>query len=177
MEKDIIQRINAGDLQAFKMLFDKYASPLYRFLKQFGGDPDIVEDWVQSAFIKAFRNIDRFEYKSKFSTWLFRIGINEMKSDLRREKRYNNTSIDETEFEEPGGFDDTFEWDMDMKWLLKELDDTKRSIFILYEVEGYPHSEVAEMLDISENNSRTTLSRTKQYLKERWKSEMIKNER
>ncbi len=137
----------------------------------------MVEDWVQSAFIKAFKNIDRFEFKSKFSTWLFRIGINEMKSDLRRKKRYNTASIDEVEFSEPGGFDESPEWDMNMKWLLEELDDVKKTIFLLYEVEGYPHAEIAEMLDIGENNSRTTLSRTKQYLKKRWQSEMAKNEK
>lgn len=176
MEREIINRINSGDIQAFKMLFDTYASPLYRFLKQFSTDSDLVEDWVQNAFIKAFRNIDRFEFKSNFSTWLFRIGINEMKSDYRKSKKYNSIPIEETLYEDPGTENRAFEWDMNMKWLLEELDDVKKSIFILFEVEGYSHSEIANILDISENNSRTTLSRTKQYLKHRWNSEMIKND-
>jgi RNA polymerase sigma-70 factor (ECF subfamily) len=176
LERVIIERIKSGDINAFKALFDNHVSSLFKFLKQFSDNHDMVEDWVQSAFIKAYGNINRFEYKSKFSTWLFSIGINEMKNDYRKINKFNPVSIDEGNIDAAGFDDDSFEWDMNMKWLFEELDEFKKAVFILFEVEGYTHAEIAGMLNITTNNSRTTLSRTKQYLKQRWQSEMINND-
>ncbi len=62
-----------------------------------------------------------------------------------------------------------FEWQLVMKNWLFELDEIKRSVFILFEVEGYSHSEIASMLNISEVNSRAILTRTKNFLREKWR--------
>ena len=174
MEKSLIEKVKKGDERAFRKLYDSNVQPLYRFLMQFNKDHDLVEDWVQVTFIKAYRNISRFESKSKFSTWLFRIGINEMRTDFRKQSRRDNVSLDETIPDENLINEEDFEWHMDMKWLLDDLEENKKAIFILFEVEGYSHSEIAEMLNISEANSRTSLSRVKCYLKERWQKEMMR---
>jgi RNA polymerase sigma factor (sigma-70 family) len=76
--------------------------------------------------------------------------------------------LEDEEFESPVLVEEEFEWKQDMKWLLAELDEFKRSVFILFEVEGYSHSEIADMMNISESLSRTTLCRTKNQLKEKW---------
>lgn len=170
-EFNLIRKARDGSEKAFKELFDQYASRLYRFLKQFSKDNDLVEDWVQQAFIKAFRNIDKYEGRSKFITWLFQIGINEMRNEYARKNIFEKDFPPEIEFAGEDRVDETFEWYHDMKWLLSDLDEEKRAVFILFEIEGYAHSEISEMLGITEQNSRTTLCRTKTYLRKKWNDE------
>jgi len=161
----LVEKGKAGNQRALKSLFDENVDRLYRFLIQFSRNTDEVEDWVQRAFIKAFLNIDKFQGRSKFSTWLIRIGINEMKTDQRKNNIFTDTGVDGIEnplqlYTE----ESVFEWNHDMKILLDELEETKRAIFILFEVEGYSHMEISEMLEISESSSRTNLHRAKKLL-------------
>ena len=164
-ESALVAKGKIGNQRAFKLLFENNVDKLYRFLNQFSKNTDEVEDWVQRAFIKAFLNIDKFKGKSKFSTWLIRIGINEMKTDYRKANLFSSTEGENDEnplhlySQEPA-----FEWEYDMKIYLDELEDTKRAIFILYEVEGYSHQEISEILEISESSSRTNLHRAKKKL-------------
>ncbi|MBU0476009.1 MAG: sigma-70 family RNA polymerase sigma factor [Bacteroidetes bacterium] len=168
-EKRLISKIKNGNSRAYKKLYDENVNSLFRFMMQFSKDKDFVADWVQRAFIKAYNNINSFSGKSKFSTWLFSIAINEMKSDMRKYSSKNILRLDENT-ENLMAFDqiNDFEWKQEMKQLLSDLDENKRLVFILFEIEGYNHNEIAAMLEISVANSRTTLSRTKQILKENW---------
>lgn len=175
-ESQIVRKVKQGNKNAFKKLYEANVNILFRFLSQFSKDKDLVEDWVQKAFIKAYSNINQFQGNSKFSTWLFRIAINEMRNDLRK---INSRSFEEIEENTLGSAEneiEDFEWRHDMKWLLLELDELKKSVFILFEVEGYSHSEIAEILDITESASRTSLCRTKQILKEKWLTQEVYNE-
>ena len=157
-----------GNQRAFKKLFDENVNIIYRFLYQFSKNPDQVDEWTQRAFIKAFENIDRFEGNSKFSTWLIKIGLNEMRTDFARIKDKKTVFLEDEKFDSAVSVEEEFEWRQDMKWLLSDLDEFKKAVFVLYEVEGYSHSEIADLLDISESLSRTTLHRAKSQLKEKW---------
>lgn len=167
-KEPIVEKAKQGNQKAFRQLFELNAGNLYRFLRKFSKKNDQVEDWVQRAFIQAFKNIETFKGEASFSTWLFKIGINEMKTDLRVQlpkiEPFDEESLYSTD-------QNNFEWDDKMKWLFEELGEIKKSVFILYEVEGYSHAEISSMLDISENLSRTILHRTKKILKEKWLSE------
>jgi RNA polymerase sigma-70 factor (ECF subfamily) len=144
---------------------------LYRFLKQFSSRPDQVEEWVQRAFIKAFEHLTSFDGRSRFSSWLFRLALNEMRMDWRRSQI---VSFVPAEVEQAGAVKDPadFEWKEMMKSWMDGLDETKRAVFILYEVEGYSHAEIASMLEIGESSSRTLLVRAKRYLQDRWNKEI-----
>ena len=92
-----------------------------------------------------------------------------MRSDFRL---ISNNRTEEFEENNHSEYDnDDFEWQDEMKWLLSETEDLKKSVFILFEIEGYKHYEIAEMLDISESYSKTTLHRVKKLLKEKWLAE------
>ncbi len=157
-----------GSQRAFKALYDAHVTPLFRFLKQFSSADSLVEEWVQRAFIKAFERIGQFQGKSKFSTWLFQIALNEMRMDQRRSTIVSFEGM-EGIAECASDEGDQFEWDETIRSLLEELSDAQRLVFILYEVEGYTHAEIAGMLNVKESTSRTILSRTKQWLQEQWK--------
>lgn len=159
-----------GSQRAYKELFDGNVNNLYRYLRQFSNDGDQVEEWVQRAFIKAFKNLNSFEGGSSFRTWLFKIGINEMRTDFRKNSLRTFEDYSESDISDHDDNCNNFEWYDEMKWLLKELDELKKSVFILFEVEGYNHYEIADLLNISVSSSKTILHRTKKNLQERWKS-------
>lgn len=176
-EDKLLNKARDGNETAFRKLYELHVSALYRFLKQFSVDDDLVQDWVQQAFIKAFKNIKRFEGRSKFVTWLFKIGINEMRSDYNRKQIFSNDDVEELNVAVESEIEENFEWHSDMKWLVAGLDDEKKSIFILFEVEGYKHAEISDILQISEEKSRTTLSRVRQHLRAKWEKEAMINDR
>lgn len=123
----------------------------------------MAEEWTQRAFIKAFKRIDQFNGKSAFKTWLFKIGLNEMRSDLRSKWQFEEYDAqlhtEKEEVETP--IDD---W-MSARIAINALPSDQRMIFLLYEIEGYPHKEIADMLGISESYSRVILTRAKKDLK------------
>ena len=167
----LIQRIKEGNHSAFRSLYDSHVSSLYRFLRQFARDEQETEEWVQRTFIKAYEQIHTFRGHSRLSTWLFTIGLNEMRSDRRRASVLPFEPVEESS---PHPEDDTaqaFLWEDLMRGWLNELDEVKRAVFLLSEVEGYSHAEIAEMLNIHESNSRTILTRTKRWLRDQWNEE------
>jgi RNA polymerase sigma-70 factor (ECF subfamily) len=169
-----ITKAREGDREAFRALYDLHVAPLYRFLRQFTSDTAEVEEWVQRTFVKAFEHLGSFDGRARFSTWLFTLGLNEMRMDRRRAQRAPIGSLADEEAPGSSIEPEEFEWDETMRVWMQDLDETKRAVFVLYEVEGYSHAEIAEMLGIGESSSRTILSRTKQYLKDRWRTEGIK---
>jgi len=170
-EPSLIERTRAGDHEAFRVLYETHVDSLYRFLRQFSKDPHRVEEWVQRTFIKAFERLGSFHGRSKFSSWIFSIGLNEMRSDVRRAAILQFEPV-ETGADIP--LDDTadeFQWNDLMKGWLAQLDEVKRAVFLLHEVEGYNHGEISGLLNIQESTSRTILTRTRQWLRDQWKRE------
>ncbi len=174
MQEETVWIIEAkeGNQSAFRELYDANVSSLFRFLKQFGPDADQVEEWVQRAFIKAFEHLDSFDGRSRFSSWLFRLALNEMRMDWRRRQIVAFVPVGD-ELEHQSNEADPFEWRQLMRTWMDELDETKRAVFILYEVEGYSHAEIGSMLGIAESSSRTLLARAKRFLQNRWTKEAI----
>ena len=170
-ESATLQEIKSGDVEAFRRLYDAHVTPLFRFLKQFAKDNNQIREWTQRAFIRAYENIQTFDGRSRFSSWLFRIAINEVQMDRRRASIIPFVADDENEHAGAEDPREELEWGATMKTWLAQLGETHRMVFILYEVEGYSHAEIAGMLGMSESTSRTMLSRAKGTLRARWKEE------
>ena len=170
-ERQLVKESKEGDHEAFRRLYDLTVVRLYRFMSQFSQDEDQVRDWVQRAYIAAYEHLDDFDGISLFSTWLFKLALNEMRMDFRRAKIVSFVSLGDDDDQGAPDEEQVFHWEMTMKHWLGQLDETKRAVFVLYEVEGYSHSEIADMLHIRESSSRSILTRTKQFLRERWEEE------
>lgn len=168
-ETTIIRNAVNGDQRAYRQLYELHVVPLYRFLRQFAVDDAETEEWVQRTFIKALMSLSSFRGQSKFSSWIIRIGINEMRMDKR--KREADMPLNGTEEDIPER-EQAFEWDQTMKQWLSGLSDQQKMVFSLYEVEGFSHAEIGEMLEIGESSSRTLLTRSKKYLRECWNKEI-----
>ncbi|MFH0989330.1 MAG: RNA polymerase sigma factor [bacterium] len=167
-----VHQARKGNHRAFRNLYDLHVTPLYRFLTQFSRSHDEVADWVQRSFIKVFEHLPQFDGRSKFSTWLFTVGLNEMRMDRRRREPHSSPLENEEAALSPDDQTENFVWRESMTSWLGELEENKRMVFLLYEVEGYSHAEIASMLTIGESTSRTFLTRAKQHLKKRWNEEV-----
>jgi RNA polymerase sigma-70 factor (ECF subfamily) len=175
-----LESLQAGDRAEFAKMVDAYSSMIYRVGLKMLNNPQDAEDVLQETFIKAFRNLDRFDGRASVSTWLYRIATNEALMHLRK-KRPDSVSV-ETPWE---GDDDEQEPLQIIDWCClpeNELMSTEvreyldqaadklpaslKVVFVLRDIEGLSTRETANVLDISETAVKTRLSRARFRLRE-----------
>ncbi len=141
--------------QGFRLLMQKYQTSLYRHIRRLVIDHDDANDVIQNTFIKIFRNIERFEGKSKLYTWLFRIATNEAITFLSSKKRKNTETLDAphaafmAEKLTADVFFDGDEIQLKLQQALATLPDKQKAVFNLRYFEEMPYEEMSEILDTS----------------------------
>ncbi len=123
-----------------------------------------AEDAMQLAFIKVFKNIKQYEYKSTPGAWIKRIVVNSCLDQLKKKKIHFEEINDRTEVVEEETVEPNYNIDM-IKNAMAKLAPGYRAVFNLYAIEGYDHKEIAGILETSEANSKSQYSRAKQHLK------------
>src|SRR5512142_383680 len=88
LDEAVLRRVLNGEKEAYEAIMRKYNQRLFRIARTFIPDEDEIEDVVQEAYIKAYEQLDRFEFRSRFSTWLVRILINEALARVKSQKRF-----------------------------------------------------------------------------------------
>ena len=175
-----LEALQRRDKTAFAELIEQNSDHIYRLgLKMLGNSQD-AEDVLQETFIKAFNNIRSFEGRSKISTWLYRIAVNESLSLLRKRKN-NITSIDAGLETDEGDIlpRQIIDWcclperellsDESRQYISQAIDtlsDAYRATFLLRDVEGLSTRETAETLDITESAVKVRLMRARMQLRE-----------
>ena len=172
----LIWRIKDGDVDAFYVLVRPYERAVYlAALSLLKNDAD-AEEVAQEAVLKAFKNLSRFRQEAKFSTWLIQIAINEAKMKLRKDRRHLYESLDEGQQSDEGDYipKDFADWReipseaLEQKRLrealtkaLNSLPEKYRTVLILRDVQQLSISETAHLLNLSEANVKTRLSRAR----------------
>jgi RNA polymerase sigma-70 factor, ECF subfamily len=176
-EQEAIRLACEGDANAFERLYKLHSRRVYALCLRFAGNPTDAEDLLQEAFLQLFRKIHTFRGESKFSTWLHRLAVNVILM-RRRRKRHPEVSLDATnEPDDPyskplldlGGPDLRLSGALDrvnLEKALEQLPDGYREMFILHDVEGYEHNEIAEILGCSVGNSKSQLFKARLRLRE-----------
>ncbi|TAM79556.1 MAG: sigma-70 family RNA polymerase sigma factor [Acidobacteria bacterium] len=174
-ETQLIARAQQGDEEAFAALFEAHKRRVYSLCLRMLGNPTEAEDLTQEAFLQLFRKISTFRGESAFSTWLHRLSVNVVLMHLRK-KGLNQISLDETENSqgEPikrdyGDDDRRLVGSIDRIGLnraITELPPGYRTVFILHDVEGYEHNEIAEIMNCSIGNSKSQLHKARLKLRE-----------
>ena len=174
-ETQLIARAQQGDEEAFAALFEAHKRRVYSLCLRMLGNPTEAEDLTQEAFLQLFRKIATFRGESAFSTWLHRLSVNVVLMHLRK-KGLNQISLDETENSqgEPikrdyGDDDRRLVGSIDRIGLnraIAELPPGYRTVFILHDVEGYEHNEIAEIMNCSIGNSKSQLHKARLKLRE-----------
>jgi RNA polymerase sigma-70 factor (ECF subfamily) len=167
-ESDLIAACKKQNSKGQRMLYDRYAPLMLGMCKRYVKGELEAEDVMIKGFMKVFSKIDLFEGKGSFEGWMKRIMINESLTFIRQNKAmYLETDIEIAE-REPDY--DKISTELEAKDLLKmvsELPSGYRTIFNLYAIEGYSHKEIAELLGINENTSKSQLSRARMQLQKK----------
>ena len=162
-EEDIlIKKCCQQDGQAQKAIYERYAASMLGVCCRYVKDIDQAEDVMIAGFVKVFDKIGQFKGEGSFEGWLRRIMVNESLTFIRRNKNmYLEVDI-ETIDREPDYHTLNNELEAeDLLKLVQQLPTGYRTVFNLYAVEGYSHKEIAEQLGISENTSKSQLSRAR----------------
>lgn len=157
-----------GDSKIFEEIYRRFGDRMKSIAWNHLGNVSDAEDAVQETFLKIHRAAATFTGEAAFSTWAYRILVNTCYDVLRRRKRrIEETPIDETFERSAPAVDDTKR--MALRKMLDELPEQRRTVFTLFEIEGLSHAEIAEILGISEGNSKWILFATKKELRAKWK--------
>jgi RNA polymerase sigma-70 factor, ECF subfamily len=176
LDSDVVKRAQQGDADAFASLFHAHKARIYSVCLRMTNNAAEAEDLTQDAFLQVFRKIATFRGDSAFSTWLHRIAVNTVLMHFRK-KALCQVSLDEPYKNadgakirrEYGTRDHRLAGCVDRVALacaIKELPHGYRTIFLLHEVEGYEHQEIAEMLGCSVGNSKSQLHKAKLRIRE-----------
>ncbi|ALD20871.1 RNA polymerase sigma factor [Hymenobacter sp. DG25A] len=172
-DQEIIERVLAGEKQLFELLMRRYNQRLYRTgLAVLGGNAAEAEEAMQSAWVKAFQHLSRFEGRASFATWLTRILLNECLMTLRSQHHFVDLPEANAPIEAPLRDEHTplqevlnRELRQDLESAIGKLPDTYRSVFMLREVEGMSVGETAQLLHLSETNVKVRLLRARERLR------------
>jgi RNA polymerase sigma-70 factor (ECF subfamily) len=174
-EAEAIERAKQGDGQAFELLYDLHKRRVYSLCLRMTANTAAAEDLTQEAFLQLFRKIGTFRGESAFSTWLHRMAVNVVLMQLRK-KGLPVVALDdtlETEEDTPRkelGKDDlrlTGSVDrLALKRAIGDLPPGYRAIFVLHDVEGYEHNEIAGIVGCSIGNSKSQLHKARLKMRE-----------
>jgi RNA polymerase sigma-70 factor, ECF subfamily len=176
-EADAIEKAKQGDAEAFESLYDRHKRRVYSLCLRMTANTAEAEDLTQEAFLQLYRKIATFRGESAFSTWLHRLSVNVVLMHLRK-KGLAVVSLEETT--QGGGEEDTPKKDfgaedvalagsIDRLQLQKAVDSLPpgyRTIFVLHDVQGYEHNEIAGIVGCSIGNSKSQLHKARMKLRD-----------
>jgi RNA polymerase sigma-70 factor, ECF subfamily len=174
-EAEAIERAKQGDAEAFEILYNLHKRRVYSLCLRMTANTAEAEDLAQEAFLQLFRKIGTFRGESAFSTWLHRMAVNVVLMRLRKKSlpvvplEETIESEEETPKKELGAEDPALAGSIDRMQLqtaIEALPPGYRTIFVLHDVEGFEHNEIAEKVGCSIGNSKSQLHKARMKLRE-----------
>lgn len=166
-EHQLIDRALDGDPVAERALYDRHVERIYRLAYRLSGDDALAQEFTQDTFIRAFERLNQFRRESALATWLYAIGRSVIYNGLRKARRRQARQVGLEELAPLG--ESPTESQPDLKKRLKEaidgLPQGYRTVFVMHEIEGYTHEEIAETLGVRTGTSKAQLSRARARLR------------
>jgi RNA polymerase sigma-70 factor (ECF subfamily) len=164
-EEELIKGCLRRERAAQQQLYDLYSSKMYALCYRYVRHAMEAEDILVTAFTKVFDRIDQFKGEGSFEGWIRRIMVNEALTCLRKSRNmYLETELEQADREpDYDKLSDHLEAE-DLLKMIQELPAGYRLVFNMYAIDGYSHKEIADQLGISENTSKSQLSRARVYL-------------
>lgn len=161
VSKELILLAQQGDIDAFEEIYRLFANASYFLAFRICNQHSVAEDVVHDAFIKIMNNVNKFRDDGSFSGWCRRIVTREALDRLKKSNRVHLVSDDDlADGEAPDLFQqDWLDAAIDIDKLIQQLSPNHRAVFLLHEIEGYSHKEIAQLFEKSESFSKVTLSR------------------
>jgi RNA polymerase sigma-70 factor (ECF subfamily) len=167
-EPDLIGRVLAGDPSAERALYDAHVDRVFRLVYRMAGDLDRAKDYTQETFIRAFSRLRDFRGEARLSTWLGSIAMSVTLNGLRKVRRLNEREVALEDVTQMGRM--TREAEPDLKARLTQaidgLPEGYRAVFVMHDIEGYTHEEIAASLGVHPGTSKAQLFRARARLRE-----------
>lgn len=176
--RPLVEESIKGSMQAQHELYKLYANAMYFTCYNMMHSREQAEDMLQESFSEAFMKLDKFKFESTFGTWLKRIVVNKCINEIKRKKTELEFSDNMELFEAKYVEEETISPDLTVaaiKTAMTHLPEGSRIIFQLYLLEGYDHREIAEILGVSESNSKSQYMVAKRKIKELLKDNFNEN--
>jgi RNA polymerase sigma-70 factor (ECF subfamily) len=173
-ERALIERAAAGDQRAFRTLYDDHVDRVYRLACRLAGEEELARDFTQEAFVRAFERLDQYRGDAAFSTWLHAIAVSVSLNGLRKAKRHRGR---ERSLEDAGPLASPVRRpEPDLRQRLRRavdaLPELYRTVFLMHDLEGYRHKEIAAALGVAVGTSKARLFRARAKLRELLGEEM-----
>jgi RNA polymerase sigma-70 factor (ECF subfamily) len=176
-EAETIERAKQGDAEAFQALYDRHKRRVYSLCLRMTANTAEAEDLAQEAFLQLYRKIATFRGESAFSTWLHRLSVNVVLMHLRKkslpvvslEETTQGSGEEDTPKKDFGADDVALTGSIDRLQLQRAVDSLPpgyRTIFVLHDVEGYEHNEIAGIVGCSIGNSKSQLHKARMKLRD-----------
>lgn len=166
-EKELIRRARSGDSGAFESLYRSNVGRVYALCLRMTGDSERAERLTQDAFVTAWVKLSTFRGEAAFGSWLHRLTVNvvlqDRRSRLRRRERIEEAAAEADSPVTRGVSPGTR---IDLERAIAGLPERARLVFVLHDVEGYRHEEIAEMLGTAVGTSKAQLHRARRLLRE-----------
>lgn len=164
---DLVFRAQGGDLSAYEAIYERHVGRVHALCLRMTANADRAEELTQDAFVRAWEKLRSFRGESEFSAWLGRVAVNVVLAERRsRGRRPPETPMgDAPELRHPAA-DLRPESGFDLEQAIGRLPARARAVFVLHDVEGYRHAEIAGLLDISAGTSKAQLHRARKLLRE-----------
>ena len=164
---ELAGRVLAGDPRAERELYDRHVDRVYRLAHRLTNDPELAADCTQETFIRVFSKLDTFRGEAALSTWITSIAYSVIYNSLRKNRRTRDNQVDLAVADEVAVT--RSDADPDLKSTLARAIDRLplgyRTVFVMHDVEGYTHDEIARSLGIQEGTSKAQLSRARAKLR------------
>ena len=166
-DSELVRRAQGGDVAAFERLFVTFRGRIYALCLRMTSEPSRAEDLAQDTFVRAWQKLETFGGKSEFSTWLYRLTVNTVLADLRTQGRWHDRLVEgEDAFAQvPAAPGRSSLSAVDLERAIADLPPQARLIFVLYDVEGYRHREIASMTGLAEGTSKAHLHQARKLLR------------
>lgn len=164
---NLIARARSGDVRAFEALYKEHSPRVFALcLRLSGGTGADATELMQDVFVRAWRGLSGFRGESAFSSWLHRLTVNVMLESARSDRRRTARVVFMEDPDEIGVFATNASDDLrlDLEQAIAALPDGARMAFVLHEIEGYRHGEIAAQLGVAEGTVRAQLHRARKLL-------------
>jgi RNA polymerase sigma factor (sigma-70 family) len=183
-EEALVDGARRGDRAAFEELARRYADRLYAVVLRFTGSDEAAQEATQEAFLRAWRSIGRFEGRSQFFTWLYRIGINEAKRRAEREPDHHRVvTLDEPDAPEPADWSEApapraeqSDLQAALERAISALPVEYRAPLVLRDVEGLSTQAAAEIMELGEAAFKSRLHRARLAVRKAVKDYLVEDE-
>jgi RNA polymerase sigma-70 factor (ECF subfamily) len=171
-EHTLIRKAKAGDGKAIEALIRAHQDALYAFMLRMSGRPDVAEDIVQEAFVRVLRNLDRFDTRFRFSTWLFTIAKRLYVNAIQKHRpTYDSDAVNDHHGQamSPGGDIAHREMIQNVRDMLdvalRKLNPQQREIILLFHQQNWPITDIALHLNMPEGTVKSHLHRARKRMK------------